>query len=107
MLRWVESQSIFGITVLVFGFCYVLTMTIFGAAAILSRRAVAKELKATSPVTLTPLAVILALLFAFLSSRVWTNVDRAGGYVGQEASALRQAVLLADALPMDATVYGA
>ncbi len=67
----------------------------------LSRRPVAKELKATSPVTLTPLAVILALLLAFLSSRVWTNVDRAGGYVGQEASALRQAVLLAEALPTD------
>lgn len=101
MLHWVESQSILGITLLIFAFCYVLTMVVFGAAAILSRREVAKELKATSPVTLTPLAVILALLLAFLSSRVWTNVDRAGGYVGQEASALRQAVLLADALPTD------
>lgn len=101
MLRWVESQSVLGITLLVFGFCYVLTMAIFGAAAILSGRAVAKELKAASPVTLTPLAVILALLLAFLSSRVWTNVDRAGGYVGQEASALRQTVLLADAMPPD------
>ena len=101
MLRWVESQSILGIALLVFGFCYVLTMVIFGAAASLSRRPVARELKATSPVTLTPLAVILALLLAFLSSRVWTNVDRAGGYVGQEASALRQAVLLGDALPPD------
>jgi hypothetical protein len=96
-----ESQSILGITLLVFGFCYVLTIATFGAAAILSRRAVAKELKAASPVTLTPLAVILALLLAFMSSRVWTNVHRAGEYVGQEASALRQAVLLADALPSD------
>ena len=101
MLRWVKSQSILGITLLIFGFCYVLTMVIFGAAASLSRRPVARELKATSPVTLTPLAVILALLLAFLSSRVWTNVDRAAGYVGQEASALRQAVLLGDALPPD------
>lgn len=101
MLHWVESHSILGIMLLVFGFCYVLTIATFGAAAILSRRAVVRELKAASPVTLTPLAVILALLLAFLSSRVWTNVDRAGEYVGQEASALRQAVLLADALPPD------
>ena len=101
MLHWVESQSILGIALLVFGFCYALTLVIFGAAVILSRRPVAKELKGASPVTLTPLAVILALLLAFLSSRVWTNVDRAGGYVGQEASALRQAVLLADTLPTD------
>jgi Protein of unknown function (DUF4239) len=101
MLHWVESQSIPSITLLVFGFCYVLALTTYGAAAILSRRALARELKAASPVTLTPLAVILALLLAFLSSRVWTNVDRAGEYVSQEASALRQAVLLADALPSD------
>jgi hypothetical protein len=101
MLHWVESQSILVITLLVFVFCYVLAIATFGAAAILSRRAVARELKAASPVTLTPLAVILALLLAFLSSRVWTNVDRAGEYVGQEASALRQAVLLADAMPPD------
>jgi Protein of unknown function (DUF4239) len=98
---WIESQSILVITLLIFGFCYVLTIATFGAAAILSRRAVARELKAASPVTLTPLAVILALLIAFLSSRVWTNLDRAGEYVGQEASALREAVLLADALPSD------
>jgi hypothetical protein len=101
MLHWVESQSILVITLLVFGFCYVLTIATFGAAAILSRRAVARELKAASPVTLTPLAVILALLLVFLSSRVWTNLDRAGEYVGQEASALREALLLADTLPSD------
>jgi Protein of unknown function (DUF4239) len=100
-LHWVASQSILVITLVVLGFCYALTIATFAAATILSRRAVASELKAASPVTLTPLAVILALLLAFLSSRVWTNVDRAGEYVGQEASALRQAVSLADALPSD------
>jgi hypothetical protein len=45
------------------------------------------------------LGVILGLLIVFLSSRVWTNLDRAGEYVGQEAGALREAVLLADSLP--------
>jgi hypothetical protein len=101
MLHWLESQSTFVITLLLFGFCYALTIAIYGAAVILSRRAVAKDLKAASPVTLTPLAVVLGLLIAFLSSRVWANVDRAGDYVGQEASALRETVLLADALPPD------
>jgi Protein of unknown function (DUF4239) len=102
MFHWIESQSILVTTLVVFGFCFALTMATIGAAEILSRRAVARELKAVSPATLPPLAVILALLLAFLASRVWTNVDRAGEYVGQEASALRQAVLLADALPPDA-----
>jgi amino acid transporter len=101
MILWIEAQSIFVITLLVFGFCYGLMLAIMGVALIVSRRPIAKQLKATSPVTLTPLAVILALLIAFLASRVWTNVDRAGEYVGREASALREALLLADALPAD------
>jgi FtsH-binding integral membrane protein len=101
MLHWVESQSVLVTTLVVFGFCYVLAIATFGAATIVSRRGVARELKGASPATLTPLAVIFALLLAFLASRVWTIVDRAGEHVGQEASALRQAVLLADALPPD------
>src|SRR5262249_51095178 len=60
-----------------------------------------KELKAIVPVTLTPLGVLLGLLLAFLASRVWTNFDRAREYVGQEVGALRETVLLADALPQE------
>ena len=50
---------------------------------------------------LTPLAVILGLLIAFLAQRVWTNIDHANAYIGAETSALRQTVLLADALPRE------
>jgi Protein of unknown function (DUF4239) len=98
-MLWIEAQSTPVITLLVFSICYLLTATIFCTAAILSRRAVAKDLKAVVPVTLTPLGVILGLLIAFLASRVWTNLDRAGEYVGHEAGALREIVLLADSLP--------
>jgi hypothetical protein len=57
-------------------------------------------LKAIVPVSLTtPLGVILGLLIAFHASRVWTNLDHAIEYVGQEASALRETVLLAATLP--------
>jgi hypothetical protein len=101
MILWIESQPLFVITLLVFGFCYALTLAIAGVALLLSGRPIAKQLKAVSPVTLTPLAVILALLIAFLASRVWSNVDRAGEYVGRESSSLREALLLADALPAD------
>jgi hypothetical protein len=101
MIPWVASQSMIVITLLVLSFCYALTVAILGAAVILSRHPVAKRLKASSPVTLTPLAVILALLLAFLSSRVWTNLDRAGEQVGRETSALREVLLLANALPSD------
>src|SRR3954466_15932800 len=98
-MLWIEAQSTPVITLLVFGVCYMLAAAIFCLAAILSRRRVAQDLKAVAPVTLTPLGGILGLVMVFLASRVWTNVDRAGEYVGQEAGALRETVLLADSLP--------
>ncbi len=100
-MLWIEAQPALVIALLMFGFCYGLTATIFFLAVILSRQPVAQGLKAVAPVTLTPLGVILGLLIAFLASRVWTNLDRAVEYVGQEAGALRETVLLADSLPPD------
>jgi hypothetical protein len=99
-MLWIEAQWTTVIALLVFGVCYMLTAAIFCLAAILSRRAVAKDLKAVAPV-LTPLCIILGLLIGFLAARVWTNLDRANQYVGQEAGALRDTILLSDALPSD------
>jgi hypothetical protein len=98
-MSWIEAQSTPLIVVLVFSLTYVLAGIVFCLAATLSRHSIAEDLKALVPATLTPLAVILGLLIAFLASRVWTNVDRANEYVGREAGALRETVLLADALP--------
>jgi hypothetical protein len=98
-MLWIEAQSTPVITLLAFSVCYIVMATIFCLAAALSRRAVAQDLKAVAPTTLTPLGVILGLLIVFLASRVWTNLDRAIEYVGQEAGALRETVLLVDSLP--------
>ena len=88
------------IVLLVFAICYVLAAIVFFAVKTISRRPIAEQLNATTPVMLTPLAVIAGLI-AFLASRVWSNLDRATTYVAQEASAIRQSVLLSDALPDD------
>jgi hypothetical protein len=48
---------------------------------------------------LTPLGVILGLLLVFLSSRVWTNVDRANMAASQEATEIQELRRLADELP--------
>ena len=97
---WIEAQSTAVIVLFVFSLTYVLAATVFCLAATLSRRPVAQDLKVIVPVALTtPLGVVLGLLIAFLASRVWTNLDRANEYVGLEAGALRETVLLADALP--------
>jgi hypothetical protein len=101
MLLWIESQNTAVIALLGFGFCYALAAIIFGAAVVVSQRPIAVDLKATSPVMLTPLSVIAALLIAFLASRVWANLDHANTDIAREASALRESVLLADAMPAD------
>jgi Protein of unknown function (DUF4239) len=101
MLLWLESQTTPVIALLVFALCYVLAAIVFFAVETISRRPIAEQLSTTTPVMLTPLAVLAALLIAFLASRVWSNVDRANTYIAQEASAIRQSVLLADTLPED------
>jgi hypothetical protein len=101
MLLWIESQPTPIIGVLVFALCYGLAGMVFFAVMTISGRPIAEQLNATTPVMLTPLAVIAGLLIAFLASRVWSNVDRANSYVEQEASAIRESVLLSDALPED------
>src|SRR6202020_3275950 len=101
LIHWIESQSISAIIGIVFALCYAAAGVVFGFAAALSRRHIAEQLKTISPVTLTPLAVILGLLIVFLAARVWENVGRANEYIGQEAGALSKVMLLANALPKE------
>lgn len=102
MPDWIEAQSPGVIALVLFACCYAVAATIFLGALAVSRRPIAAGLKDVAPVSLTPLGVMLGLLVAFLAARVWGNVDKANQYVGQEAGALRQIVLLADSLPPDA-----
>ena len=99
MLHWIESQSTLVIAGLMFAFCYAISAAAYGCATALSRRAMGEELKTISPVTLTPLAVLLGLLIAFIAARVWDNVARANEHVGQEATALSEVILLSNILP--------
>ncbi len=84
---WIEAKSTVEIALFVFSIAYLAAAIIFCLVASLSRRSVAKDLKAIVPVSLTtPLGVILGLLIAFHASRVWTNLDHAIEYVGQEVA---------------------
>jgi Protein of unknown function (DUF4239) len=99
MILWIESQDIPVITLLVFALCYSIAVAVFAVAIVISRYRIATDLKALTPVLLTPLSVIAGLLIAFLASRVWSNLDHANAYVAQEASALSETIQLASALP--------
>jgi hypothetical protein len=101
MLSWLESQETLVIALIVFAFCYLLAAFLFLALALLARTSVAGALHVTTPAMLTPLGVILGLVIAFLAARVWANVDHAHGYVAEEASGLRQAILMSAVLPSD------
>jgi hypothetical protein len=99
LLHWIESQSTPVIALIMFSGCYALAVIVHFLVARLSHSALAAEMKATTPVMLTPLAVLLGLLIAFLAQRVWNNIDHANAYIGAETSALRQTMLLSEALP--------
>ena len=101
IIYWIEEQSTAGIAVITLLLTYAFAVIVFGVATHLSRRSVAEELKSISPVTLTPLAVILGLMLAFLAARVWENVGHAQEYVGREVGALSEAAVLANAFPAD------
>ncbi|MBX9776225.1 MAG: DUF4239 domain-containing protein [Xanthobacteraceae bacterium] len=101
VIYWIEAQATLGIAIIVLLVTYTFAAIVFWIVTILSRRPVAEELKTISPVTLTPLAVILGLLIAFLAARVWDNVNQAHEQVGREISKLSEAALLARTMPPD------
>jgi hypothetical protein len=101
VIAWLESQRTEVIALLTFAASYVAVALVLLVASALGRRPIAADLRATTPVMLTPLSVIAGLLIAFLAARVWGNLDRANAAVAEEVNAIRQAVLLADRLPAD------
>jgi hypothetical protein len=70
MILWIESQDAAIIALLMFAICYAIAGAIFSVATMISQHRIAAELKALTPVLLTPLSVIAGLLIAFLASRV-------------------------------------
>ena len=98
MLNWVTSQATFVIGVIALAFCYLMGLAAFATVELAKRRGHRVALKAVSPVTLTPLAVVFGLLMAFLAADVWPNFDRARTFVGQEATQLSEVLVFADAL---------
>jgi hypothetical protein len=99
MLRlWIESQPTPVIGLIVFGLTYLFIAILFVLVTIAPHRWT-RHFKQLSTVTMMPLAVVLGVLLGFLAARVWANFDRAVGYVGQEAGALSQTLILANSFP--------
>jgi hypothetical protein len=99
MISWLESQPVAFIVVIGYAFCFTMAAATFVAIWLLSRTKFADDLSYITPSLLTPLGVILGLLLVFLSSRVWTNVDRASVAAAQEATAVQELRRVSDELP--------
>jgi hypothetical protein len=99
MISWLESQPVPVIVVIGYMLCFSMAAAIFIVGWLLSRTKLADDLSFITPALLTPLGVILGLLLVFLSSRVWTNVDRASIAASQEATAVQELRRVADELP--------
>ena len=99
MILWLESQPVPVIVVIGYMLCFSMAAAIFIVGWLLSLTKFADDLSFITPALLTPLGVILGLLLVFLSSRVWTNVDRANIAASQEAGAVQELRRVADELP--------
>ena len=99
MLLWIESQPAMVIALIAFGACYLCAAIIFVIARVFVTQRIANELKATTPVMLTPLSVLTGLVIAFVASRIWINLDHANAVVRDEARNIEEIVTLAERLP--------
>ena len=96
---WLLNLPVLWMGVAILGAIYTVAAAIYLLVTALAVGERARAFKAISPGMLPPLAILFALLVAFLASQVWSDADRASMAVNREASALRGVVLLAAEFP--------
>ena len=99
MADWLHNLPIGWMTLIVFGFTYLLAAGICGLVTALAEGERARAFKANSPGMLPTLGIIFGLFVAFTAAQVWNDNERANTVVDREASALRAVVVLAAAFP--------
>jgi len=97
MSDWLHNLPVLWMSLLVFGFTYLVTAAIYVAVSVFAVGERARSFKAISPGLLSPLGIIFALFVAFTASQVWTDTEKAKAEIDREASALRTVVILASA----------
>ena len=99
MSDWLHNLPILWMTLVVFGFSYLLAAGIYALVSALAKGEQARTFKAVSPGLLSPLGIMFGLFVAFTAAQVWGDNERANAAVDREASALRAVVVLAAAFP--------
>ena len=110
MIHWIESQSTSAITGIVFCACYIVAAAVLGIAVALSRGPIAEQLRTISPVTLTPLAVILGpagFIFGLKALKQKKEMGESDGIIGIYLALLLGALEAVGAVVLLVAIFGA
>ena len=96
-MSWVLSLPVQWMGLVIFASTYLIAAVVFWSATKLIR----DRSRVVDPGILSPLGVVFGLLVVFTAAQVWADLERANSAVADEASALRDLVLLANNLSED------
>ena len=96
-----HNLPVLWMTVVIFGFTYLIGAVIYIVVVLLAVGERARSFKTVSPGMLPPLGILFGLFVAFTAAQVWNDSDRANSAVSREASALSAVVTLASSFPGD------
>src|SRR5262249_59767751 len=103
MSDWLHNLPVLWMSVLVFGFTYLVTAGIYAVITVFAVGERARSFKAISPGLLPPLGIIFGLFVVFTAAQVWTENEKAKA-IDREASALRSADILVTSFPRETQV---
>src|SRR5262245_25663767 len=104
MSEWLHSLPVLWMSVLVFGFTYLVTAGIYAVITVFAVGERARSFKTISPGLLPPLGIIFGLFVVFTAAQVWTDNEKAKAEIDREASALRSAEILVTSFPTETQV---
>ena len=94
-MEWLLHLPMLWMGFVIFAIIYLLAAAVFWSAT----RLIGDRGRLVDPGILSPLGVVFGLLIVFTAAQVWGDLERANSAVADEASALRDIVLLAKSLP--------
>jgi MFS family permease len=96
---WLHGLSVFWLAAFVFGVAVLVTAAIYAVVMLLATGERGRAFASISPGLLPPMGIVFALLVGFLAAQVWSSGERAAAAVSEEASSLREVVLLSSEFP--------
>jgi len=97
---WLHNLPVGWMAVLFFG-CGYLTVAVIYAVVVEFPTSLLVHARALAASMLSPLGTLFALFVVFTAAQVWNDNDRASAAVAQEASALRNTLILTTAFPKE------